>query len=321
MDELVKVDDSGAVVPVSSGITLSDFADRWIRYLDVAPRSVQTYSTNLKQFLLWLAKNGINQPTREDIIVFRDSLKATHRPSTIQGYMAAIRLFFQFLEVSGIYKNIALHVKSPKLDKGHKHDYLTSEQSKELLATCDEPENREQELRDKAILSVMLTTGLRTISIVSANYGDISKIGDTTVLFYLCKGHTEKGGTYVKLTVPVERAIRQYLSVRGERGEIKENEPLFTSISNRHKNGRLTTRAIRMMIKERLRNIGIDNRRVSAHSLRHTAATLNLLAGGTLEETRLLLNHSALSSTIIYSQNLSRISSKSEQRISDVIFS
>ena len=56
MEELVKVDDSGAVVSVSSGVSLSDFADRWIRYLDVAPRSVQTYSSNLKQFLIWLAK-------------------------------------------------------------------------------------------------------------------------------------------------------------------------------------------------------------------------------------------------------------------------
>ena len=319
--ELMKSDDSGAVVSVSSKVALSDWADRWIRYLDVAPRSVQTYSSNLKQFLIWLAKNGITQPKREDVILFRDSLLETHRPSSVQGAMAAVRLFFEFLEVSGLYRNVAKHVKSPKLDKGHKHDYLTSDQSKELLATCDETNNREQELRDKAILSVMLTTGLRTISIVSADYGDISKIGDTTVMFYLGKGHTEKGATYVKLTAPVERAIRQYLSVRGKRGEIQENEPLFTSTSNRHKNGRLTTRAIRMMIKSRLRNIGIDNRRVSAHSLRHTAATLNLLAGGSLEETQQLLDHSSISTTTIYSHSISRINSKSEQRISDLIFS
>ena len=307
--ELEKVDDSGAVVSVSSGVSLSDFADRWIRYLDVAPRSVQTYSSNLKQFLIWLAKNGITQPKREDVILFRDSLLENHRPSSVQGAMAAVRLFFEFCEVSGVYKNVAKHVKSPKLDRGHKHDYLTSDQSKELLATCDEPENRnrEQELRDKAILSVMLTTGLRTISIISADYGDISKIGDATVLFYLGKGHTEKG-TYVKLTAPVERAIRQYLAVRGE---VKENEPLFTSTSNRNKNGRMTTKAIRMMVKTRLRNIGIDNQRVSAHSLRHTAATLNLLAGGSLEETQMMLNHSNISTTQIYAHNLSRINSQS----------
>ncbi len=321
MEELVKVDDSGAVVSVSSGISLSDFADRWIRYLDVAPRSVQTYSSNLKQFLIWLSKNGITQPTREDIISFRDSLSVNHKPSTVQGAMAAVRLFFEFCEVSGVYKNVAKHVKSPKLDKGHKHDYLTSDQSKELLATCDETKNREQELRDRAILSVMLTTGLRTISIVSADFGDISKIGDATVLFYLGKGHTEKGGTYVKLTAPVEHAIRKYLAVRGKSGEIKENEPLFTSISNRNKNGRMTTKAIRMMVKNRLRKIGINSRRVSAHSLRHTTATLCLQSGVSLSDVQLLLDHSSISVTQIYAHSLDRINSQSEQRVSDLIFS
>ena len=315
--DLVLTENTSTAVSVIPALNLRDLADRWVRYLDVAPRSVQTYSSNLKQFLIWLAHNGITHPTREDIIAYRDSLMVNHRPSSVQGAMAAVRLFFEFCEVSGVYKNVAKHVKSPKLDRGHKHDYLTSEQSKELLATCEEPENREQDLRDKAILSVMLTTGLRTISIISADYGDISKIGDATVLFYLGKGHTEKG-TYVKLTAPVERAIRQYLSVRGE---VKENEPLFTSTSNRHKNGRLTTKAIRMMVKTRLRNIGIDNRRVSAHSLRHTAATLNLLAGGSLEETQQLLDHSSISTTMIYSHSLSRINSQSEQRVSDLIFS
>ena len=320
MMDLVTTGNTNTAVSVIPALNLQDLADRWIRFLDVAPRSVQTYSSNLKQFLLWLAKNDITNPTREDIISYRDSLMSNHRPSSVQGSMAAIRLFFEFCEVSGVYKNVAKHVKSPKLDKGHKHDYLTSDQSKELLATCDEPDNREQSLRDRAILSVMLTTGLRTISIVNADYGDISKIGDATVLFYLGKGHTEKG-TYVKLTAPVEHAIRKYLAVRCKRGEVKENEPLFTSTSNRNKNGRMTTKAIRMMIKFRLRNIGIDNRRVSAHSLRHTAATLNLLAGGSLEETQQLLDHSSISTTTIYAHSISRINSQSEQRVSDLIFS
>ena len=231
--------------------------------------------------------------------------------------MAAIRLFFEFCEVSGVYKNVAKHVKSPKLDRGHKHDYLTSDQSKELLATCDEPDNREQSLRDRAILSLMLTTGLRTISIINADIRDIGTIGDSTVLYYLGKGHSEKS-VFVKLTSPVERAIRQYLYVRGE---VKDSDPLFASLSNRDKGGRLTTKSIRRMVKSRLVNIGINSRRVSAHSLRHTAATLNLLAGGSLEETQQMLDHSSITTTQIYSHHLSRINNKSEERISDLIFS
>ena len=317
MEELVKVDDSGAVVSVSSGVSLSDFADRWIRYLDVAPRSVQTYSTNLKQFLLWLAKNGITQPTREDIIAFRDFLKAASlSPSTIHGYLVSIRQFFQFLEVSGVYRNIALHIKSPKIDRGHKKGYLTSTQAKELLSTCDEPDNTEKSLRDKAILAICLSTGLRTISIINADIQDIGTVGDFTVLYYKGKGHAEKN-VWVRLTPPVENTVRKYLHVRGA---VKETDPLFASISNRDRGNRLTTRSLRRMIKTRLKRLGLE-KRVSAHSLRHTAATLNLLAGGTLEETQQLLGHQALETTLIYSHHLSRIQNKSEERISNLIFS
>ena len=301
---------------LTGNLALTEFAARWIRYLDVSPNSVRAYTSNLGRFLHWLAENGISKPEREDIIAYRDTLMASHRPSSVQGAMAAIRLFFEFCEISGFYKNVAKHVKSPKLDRGHKRDYLTSGQSRELLSTCDDAAGEEQALRDRAILAVMLTTGLRTISIVNADFGDISKIGDATVLYYLGKGHSEKGA-FVKLTAPVERALRQYLAVRGEVGE---DDPLFASVSNRHRNGRLTTKSVRRMVKARLRGIGIDSRRVSAHSLRHTAATLNLLAGGTLEETQQMLDHASISSTQIYAHNLNRINSRSEQRVSDLIF-
>lgn len=314
--DLVVSDTSSSAVSVLPTLDLRDLVDRWTRYLDVSPISVRAYTTHVRLFLFWLAKNGINQPTREDIIAFRDSLKAAHRPSTIHGYMVAIRLFFQFLEVSGVYRNVALHIKSPKLEKGFRRDYLTSDQSKSLLATCDEPKNVELALRDRAILSVMLTTGLRTVSIINADYGDIGTVGDCSALRYLGKGHNEKN-VFAKLTAPVEHAIRKYLAVRGE---VRENDPLFASVSNRHKGGRLTTRSLRRIIKNRLKNIGIDTRRVSAHSLRHTAATLNLLAGGTLEETQQLLDHKALTTTQIYAHHLSRVKNQSEQRVSDLIF-
>ena len=316
--DLVVSDTSSSAVSVLPTLDLRDLVDRWTRYLDVSPISVRAYTTHVRLFLIWLAKNGITRPTREDIIAFRDSLKAASlSPSTIHCYLVSIRQFCQFLEVSGVYRNIALHIKSPRLDRGNKKGYLTSTQAKELLSTCDQPDNTEQSLRDKAILSIMLTTGLRTVSIINADFGDIGTVGNCTVLYYLGKGHSEKN-VFVKLTEPVERAVRKYLSVRGE---VKDSDPLFASISNRDKGGRLTTKSIRRMVKTRLKNIGIDTRRVSAHSLRHTAATLNLLAGGSLEETQQMLDHSSITTTQIYAHHLSRVQNKSEQRISDLIFS
>jgi integrase/recombinase XerC len=314
--ELVKVDNANNAVSVTHQLDFGDFFRRWVRFLDVSPLSVRAYTTHVRLFLGWLAGKGITQPTREDIIAYRDSLMVNHRPSSVGCALNSIRLFFEFCEVSGFYRNVAKHVKSPKQDRGFKRDYLTSVQSRELLSTCEEPNNTEQSLRDRAIIAVMITCGLRTVSIVNADIGDIRTVGDCTVLYYLGKGHSEKN-VFVKLTAPVEHALRKYLSVRDE---VKDNDPLFASVSNRHMGGRLTTKSIRRMVKSRLKNIGIDNRRVSAHSLRHTAATLNLLCGGTLQESSLLLGHASISQTMNYSHNLDRINSKAEQRISDMIF-
>ena len=314
--ELVKVENASNAVSVTHQLDFSDFFHKWVLFLDVSPLSVRAYTTHVRLFLIWLSNNGITQPTRTDLILYRDSLMTNHQPSSVGCALNSIRLFFEYCEMSGLYGNIAKHVRSPKQDRGFKRDYLTSTQSKELLSTCNEPNNTVQSLRDRAILAVMITCGLRTVSIINADIRDIGTVGDCTVLYYRGKGRSDKS-VFVKLTEPVEHAVRKYLSVRGE---VKDDDPLFASVSNRHMGGRLTTKSIRRMVKSRLKRIGIDNRRVSAHSLRHTAATLNLLCGGTLQESSLLLGHASISQTMNYSHNLDRINSKAEQRISDMIF-
>lgn len=65
---------------------------------------------------------------------------------------------------------------------------------------------------------------------------------------------------------------------------------------------------------------GYDSNRLTAHSCRHTAATLNLLAGASIQETQQLLRHSNINTTMIYLHNLERIKNNSEQRIDDLIF-
>ena len=241
--ELVKVENASNAVSVTHRLDFSDFFRKWVQFLDVSPLSVRAYTTHVRLFLVWLSNNGITQPTRTDLILYRDSLMTNHQPSSVGCALNSIRLFFEYCEMSGLYGNIAKHVKSPKQDRGFKRDYLTSVQSKELLSTCDEPNNTVQSLRDRAILAVMLTTGLRTVSIINADIGDIGTVGDCTVLYYLGKGRSDKS-VFVKLTAPVEHALRKYLSIRGE---VKDSDPLFASVSNRDKGGRLTTKSIRRM--------------------------------------------------------------------------
>ena len=287
---------------------------RWTSYIDASPKTIDTYSKAIKQFFIYLQDNGISQPQREDIVAYREYLKEDHKPTTVQSYLAAVKLFFKWTEQEGFYPNIADRVKGAKIDTEHKKDYLTTKQVNKLLGAIDRSTLKGK--RDYAMLSVMVTTGLRTISIINANIEDIRTAGDATALFYKGKGHEEKA-TYVKLAEPVEDAIRDYLTARGT---IDGKEPLFSSVANRNSGGRMTTRSISRVAKESLIDVDLISDRLTAHSFRHTAATLNLLSGGTVEETQQLLDHANINTTLIYSHALERAKNNSEQRIAKAIF-
>lgn len=310
MNELLAMEQSPLVIREIS----EEVFNSWTSFIDASPRTVETYSKAIKQFLIYLQGKGIKQPQREDIVAYREYLSKAHKPTTVQSYLAAVKLFFQWTEQEKIYPNIAQRVKGAKLDTEHKKDYLTKKQVSKLLKAIDRSTLKGK--RDYAMLSLMVTTGLRTVSIINANVEDIRAAGDATALYYKGKGHQEKA-TYVKLAEPVEEAIRDYLKARG-RADGKE--PLFTSTAHRNNGGRMTTRSISRVAKESLIDIGLDSDRLTAHSFRHTAATLNLLNGGTVEETQQLLDHKNINTTLIYSHALERAKNNSEKRIAKAIF-
>ena len=287
---------------------------RWESYIDVAPNSKETYRKAIKQFLVYIHENATSQPTRETVIEWRDSLKADHKPTTIQTYLTAVKLFFRWLEQEGIYKNVADHVKGVKVSTGHKKDYLTSKQSHKVLASIDT--DTLKGLRDYAIVGLMLTTGVRTIEVTRADIADLRTVGDTTVLFVQGKGKDEKAD-YVKLAPQVEDAIRAYITARGA---TEESEPLFTSTSRNNYGERMTTRSIRAIAKNSMVEAGFNSDRLTAHSMRHTAGTLALLNGASTREVQQLLRHSNINTTMIYAHELDREKNNSELKVANAIF-
>jgi len=299
--------------PKEHRITEKTFLD-FVEYIDAAPLTVQTYTRALRRFFFYLREQGIDKPSRQDILMFRDHLKETCKPATVQIYLTAIRLFFRWTAEENIYPNVAERIKGAKIDKGHKKDYLTSRQVQKVLSNIDRDVSCG--LRDYAIFLLMVVGGLRVIEIVRANVGDIQTLGDAIVLYIQGKGREERT-EYVRLVAPVEDAVREYLSAMGNR---VGDQPLFTSRANRNNGSRLTTRSVSRIIKQRLQSCGYDSERISAHSLRHTAGTLNLLHGGSLEETQQLLRHSNINTTMIYAHHLQRANNRSEARIAQAIF-
>ena len=314
MNELQQVQRQNNSLDVSRTLDFNIF-ERFINYLDASPKTVETYKKALRQFFNYLGLHGIRQPQREDVLAFRDDLKASGlKPTTVQNYITATRIFFKWTEQEGLYPNIAEHVKGAKLDKNHKKDYLTSRQAKEVLAGVQT--DSEEGLRNYAILSLMVTGGLRTIEVSRADVGDLRTVGENTVLFVQGKGREEKT-EYIKISAPVEKAIRSYLKARDL---TTEEQPLFTSTSNNSRGKRITTRTVSSIVKTALKNAGYDSARLTAHSLRHTAITLALLAGREITEVQQFARHANLNTTMIYNHALDQAKNGCSDAITNAIF-
>ena len=287
----------------------------FVQFLDVSPLTVKTYRAGIARLIKYCKTVGVTKPQREDIAAFKKSLiKCGCKPATISSYLSGIRRFFDWTESNGLYPNITRGIKAPKIDKGHKRDFLTAPQIQSMMKGVDT--STVEGKRNFAILALMATGGLRTIEVVRANVEDLSTIGGIPVLFVQGKGRNDKKD-FVKLTPDVLKAIREYLEARGQ---VSKKEPLFVSCSHRNRGGRLTTRTISGIAKTSMINAGYMSDRLTAHSLRHSAVTIALMTGQSLAEVQYFARHSNISTTQIYAHNIDRLRSGCEASISSAIF-
>jgi integrase/recombinase XerD len=168
---------------------------------------------------------------------------------------------------------------------------------------------------------------LNTMQIIAIGFVVIILIGalllslpaaskDNTVLYLQGKGREEKT-EFTKLPEAAEKAIRSYLKARQA---TDPTEPLFTSLSNNSKGERLSTRAISGLVKEKLIIAGYDSPRLTAHSLRHTAVTLSILAGKELSEVQQFARHADINTTMIYNHSLEMAKNGCSEAVAALLF-
>lgn len=305
------------------GMKMSDYEailDLFFEQLDVAEQSLVTYRSNMNGYIRYLIEQGIERPSKKDILRYKEHLELSEKKNTTRrGYLVVVKMFYKYLEKRHIYPDIASEIKLPDIDKTHKKDNLTKDQVLKLLENPDLSTLNGR--RDYAIILLMVTTGLRDIEVSRATIESIKPKGNEMVLYIHGKGK-EGADLYVKLTKHTYEAITQYhdLLREDELYTINEKSHLFLNHSNRDRGNGLTTRSIRRIVKNHLKAIGLDSSRLTAHSLRHTAATLNLVSGGSVRETQQLLRHESITTTMIYTHDLDRENNMSEHRIEDFIF-
>ena len=281
--------------------------EAFLRGLDVKESSRRLYGRTLKQFFAWVDLEGKQLPElkKADIAEYKNYLETRLKlsPLTVGSYIVSLRKFYEWVEAEGLYKNIAKGIKTPQRSQVFEKQYLSEEKSGELLEHF-----KEGSLRNYAIVNLMLRTGLRTIEVSRLQIGDICYMGEKRVLKIWGKGKTEaeKGKDYnfVVLTDKAYLPIKNYLEAT--RKGARSGEPLFTSTSRQNSGEQLSTRTISGLCKEGLKAIGLDGHEYTAHSLRHTTASLLLGHGQTLLAVQHVLRHASVNTTQRYTKQKER---------------
>ena len=298
---------------------------QFLNSCDVTQGSKETYQRNLKQFFLWikntLAKskqnNAVDNPlNKTTVIQFKRYLQDKNlSPYSVANYMGTIKLFFAWTEENELFPNIAKSLKSklPKVSAQSRRQALDLDQAKLLLAQIDR--SSFEGMRDFAMINLMLHNGLRSIEVVRANIEDIQALEGTPILWVHGKGRQQKDD-YVVLQEQCLHPILEYISkVLGG----KKSGPIFCSFSNRNYGGRLTTRSVRRTVKKFLREIDLDDPRLSCHSLRHTSVTLALKGGAEIRQTQQLARHQSVVTTERYAHDLNKLEAPAEKIIASIL--
>lgn len=236
--------------------------------------------TDIYEFLAFLSRERPNRPNSRNT-GYGLSAKSRARK------LAAIRSFYKYLTVKTklLNENPVADIDSPKVPQTLPK-YLSLEDSRALLSSVSGP-NKE---RDYCILMIFLSCGLRISELIGLNMNDIT----ADSMRVRGKGNKER---VVYLNDSCMSALDIYLELRRTmRPEPRSVNALFLS-----RNGnRISRTSVHEMIKKRLLEAGVDRDGISAHKLRHTAATLMLQGGVDVRTLQELLGHEHLNTTQIY---------------------
>jgi integrase/recombinase XerD len=297
---------------------LEDLSASYLAQKDIKKESYDLYEIILRQYIGYLKKNHILYAKTSDLKSYiKKKKRRGYSPSWIHHMIIVIKGFYKYL--SEHYKrlnldddyayNIALDIKNEPIKKRLNKDVLTSNQAKQLILKTKENRRYIWHYRDHAIIYLMMTTGMRSVEVRRAKINDLKTLNNQAILYIQGKGRVSKE-CYVKLTLGVKSAIDDYLEKRFD-----DNPYLFISHSKRTEKPFLSRTFFLGMMRRVLKEADLDHLNITPHSLRHTAATLNLLRGASLEETRRFMRHKSLDSTLIYAHHINKMKDDSQNQI------
>lgn len=214
--------------------------------------------------------------------------EAGYKPRTVARRLASLKSFFKYLVTSEQLKtNPAAGIRSPKIGRT-----LPSYHNETVIQRLMERPDRDTltGIRDRAILELFYSTGMRLGELVSLTLGDLDM--ERKLVKVRGKGNKER---LIPFGQSAGQALRVYFSKRGLNEKSAGSLPVFTG----HHSRPLAAVTVQQRVRQYLKQVA-STQRLGPHSLRHTFATHLLDHGADIRAVKELLGHSSLSSTQVY---------------------
>lgn len=284
-------------------VDLKGLKIQYLEHLEIeknrSPKTLENYGRYLDRFLQFAKASKAEDLDDERVRQYRlylnrltDRDGQTLKKVTQNYHIIALRNFLKYLAKRGIKT-----VSAEKIELGKAEDrHVTFLEHNELERLLNAPDGSDlSSLRDRAMLRMLFSTGMRVSELCSMDRGKIDvKRGELSVLG---KGRKIR---LVFLSDDAKEHIARYLEKRAD-----VDEALFIRIPKNKKfskasNLRLTPRSVQRIVKKHAAKAGIMGKDVSPHTLRHSYATDLLRNGADIRSVQAMLGHSSVTTTQIY---------------------
>jgi len=269
---------------------------QFLEYIEIergrAVKTIENYDRYLTRYFSHMGIKTVSQITEENIREFRlwlnrqEGIDGSMKRRTQNYYLIALRAFLKFLRKRGVECISPERIELAKLPE-RSLDLITSAELGRLMRSALGADERT--LRDRAILELLFSTGLRVSELCSLD-SDLDLTRDE----FPVRGKGEKVRV-VFLSPAAKDAVKEYMKARKDMGEA-----LFVNTAKGRERGeRLTPRSVERMIKKYAAKAGIT-KKVTPHVLRHSFATDLLSNGADIRSVQQLLGHASINTTQIY---------------------
>ena len=283
---------------------LERFLESFLAEKGGARNSILAYKKDFQDFGFYLKKTAriseeiVSTADIEKYIIYLSKNKLQAR--SIARKVAAIRSYCHFLITEKMLNsNPASLVDIPKY-RPSLPSVLSVEEIRDLVSYCDD-DTSDEGRRLSAMIHLLYSSGLRVSELVSLKLADVLVHGTSIRDNFIIQGKGSKERIVITNDYAILK-VEEYLKVRGSFVDKKYPLNKIYLFPSRAAQGYMTRQNFAVNLKNAAINAGLDFNRVSPHALRHSFATHLLSNGADLRSIQVLLGHSDISTTQIYTQ-------------------